>query len=218
MSFNGLTTKFQEPPLSKAPRGTVEGRWTWWFSAIADAMIRHPDKKMKDIAAMLNKHPNYISMITNTDLFREYLAQRKAAWREEHDHALRAALTDVATEGLGIVLEHLKTKRTQIPLNAAKGVMESALDRLGYAPDSAPQVVVNTTNQDNRQQTVNLSGLSAADLEDARAALRRVEQTKIGTSFAPVAEPASEQGVGPDLVTEAEVIDVQAEGSHDPAA
>jgi hypothetical protein len=210
MTFTGTSTKFQEPRTAKVPvkNGSIEGRWTWWFSAIADLMIRHPDKKLKDIAAMLNKHPSYLSIVTNTDMFREYLAQRKEAWRQEHDHALRAKLTDVATHGLDIVLEHIQTKRAQIPLNAALKITESALDRLGYAPDAAPAVVVNNT-QDNRQQTVNIAGLSTSDLEEARSALRRSEQVKIGTSFAPeLAEPALEQGVGLDV---SDVTDVPVE-------
>lgn len=218
MSYNGSPTKFQEPPITRVPKGaSIEGRWTWWFSALADAMIRHPDKRLKDIAVMLNKSPNYISMIVNTDLFKEYLAQRKEAWRVEHDHALRAKLTDVAHHGLDIILDKLQTQKSQIPLSAAKAITESALDRLGYAPDSSPAVVVNNSVQDNRQQSVTINGLSASDLEDARNALRRVEQARIGTSFAPVAELASEQGVGPD-VSDVVVDGVPSEEDcHDPS-
>jgi hypothetical protein len=198
MSYNGSTSRFIEPPIQKVGGPVANGRWTWWFSAIADAMIRNPDKKIKDIAVMLNKHPNTISMIINTDLFKEYLAQRKEAWRHEHDHALRAKMTDVASEGLDIILEQLKAKRTQIPLNAALKVTESALDRLGYAPASAPTVVVDNSVHDNRQQTVQVAGLSAKDLEEARAALRLSEQTRIGTSLpqALAVDLGLEQGAG----------------------
>lgn len=216
MTYNGAPARFMEPPLAKVAGSPANGRWAWWYSAIADAMIRHPDKTIKEIAVMLNKHPNYLSMVINSDLFKEYLAQRKEAWRVEHDHMLRAKLTDVASEGLDIVLDQLRTKRSQIPLNAALNVTQSALDRLGYAPDATPVVVVNNL-QDNRQQTVSVSGLSALDLEEARSALRRVEQAKSGTSLAPCRDVlALEQGVGHDV---SDVIDVPLEQDtrHDPA-
>lgn len=212
MSYTGQTTaRYLEPPIRKVSGPVSNGRWTWWYSAIADAMIRNPDLRMQDIAALLGKHPNTVSMIVNTDMFREYFAQRKEAWRQDHDHALRAKLTDVATESLDIVLEQLKAKRTQIPLNVALKVTESALDRLGYAPSSGPEVVVNNT-VDARQQSVSVQGLSASELEEARQALRRVEQTRVGTSLAPdssvIPGPVLEQGAGQDV---SDVVEAQTE-------
>jgi len=217
MSYNGTPTRYQEPRLARGSRGDRSSTWRWWYSAIADLMIAHPDLTQQEIAARLNKHPNTVSMIVGTDMFREYLAQRKAAWRDDHDLAIRTRMTAMATEGLDIVLEHLKAKRSQIPLQAALKVVESSLDRLGYAPSGGPQVVVNNT-PDNRQQT--LVQVTPADLEAARMAMRMAEQSKSGTSLAP---PSVEQmsapgacGVGQDVGPDVEVLD--AESSHDSAS
>lgn len=182
MTYNGTPTRYFEPPLTRTHsghRGATENRWRWWYSAISDLMIRHPDWTQQEIATKLNKHPNTISMIVGTDLFKEFLAQRKAAWMEDHDHALRSRLTEVATEGLDIVLEQLRTKKSAVPLQAALKITESALDRLGYAPSNGPQVVVNNA-PDNRQQT--LVALTPADLEAARQAMRMAEQAKSGSA------------------------------------
>ena len=203
MTYHGAPTKFQEPRLTKTQqghRGASEARWRWWYSAIADAMIRNPDWTQQEIAVSLNKHPNTVSMIVGTDLFKEFFAQRKAAWMEDHDLALRTRLTSVATESLDIVLEQLKNKRSQVPLQAALKVVESSLDRLGYAPNSGPQVVVDNRQIDNRQQTL---AVSPSDLEAARAAMRLAEQSKFGSSLAPSSSDNSVVleacGVGQDL-------------------
>lgn len=210
MTFTGTPTRYQEPPNTS--HGIKRGGWRWWYSAIADKMIAHPDWTQIQIAASLNKHPNTIAMIVNTDMFKEYLAQRKAAWRDDHDLAIRTRMTEVATEGLDIVLEHLRAKKSQVPLQAALKVVESSLDRLGYAPSSGPQVVVNN-NPDNRQQT--LVQVSPADLEEARQAMRLAEQSRSGTSLAPPPPPNNGPealgacGVGLDVGSDVEVLDAE---------
>lgn len=196
MSFNVDSSQFIEPPLRRGRN--INERFRHWYSSIADLRIREPGITNREVALRLGKHENTIGMIVGTDMFKEYFHQRREAWRIDHDHAIRAKMTDVASEGLDIVLEQLKAKRTQIPLNAALKVTESALDRLGYAPASAPTVVVDNSVHDNRQQTVQVTGLSAKDLEEARAALRLSEQTRIGTSLpqALAVDLGLEQGAG----------------------
>lgn len=208
MSYNANTSKYIEPPLRKG--SDAQSRWRWWYSGIADIMIRDPSVTQTQIAAQLNKHPMTIALIVNTDMFREYFHQRREAYREDHDHALRVRMTEVATEGLDIVLEQLKTKRTQIPLHSALKVVESSLDRLGYSPN-APAVVVNN-NVDARQQTV---ALTPHDLEAARAAMRLAEQSKTGSSLAPPMPPGPTVleacGVGQDVLG----VGASIEGDHD---
>ena len=210
MSYSGSPTRYQEPPIHNSPSkkyNTSQTRWNWWYSAIADCMIAHPDWKLRDIAIHLNKHPSTISMITGSDLFRDFFAQRKAAWRDDHDLALRTRLTGVATSALDIVLEQLKTKGTQVPLQTALKVVESSLDRLGYAPSSGPGVVINNSQNDNRQQVL---ALSAQDLEAARAAMRLAEQAKIGSSLAPLAAASPTVLEACEVGQDVKVIDVEA--------
>lgn len=176
----------REPPISSgdpAARNSgnpYQGRWRWWYSAIADHMIRNPGCQIQDIAAALNKRPTTISMIINTDLFRTYLSQRKAAWTAEHDYALRSRLTEVAVKGLDIIKEVLDKKSDQIPLQRVAEITASSLDRLGYAPSSGPQVVVNTGAVDARTQTLNVS---SNVLLEAREKMRLVEQDRAGQSL-----------------------------------
>lgn len=171
-----------EPSITKTRQGVYQGRWRWWYSSIADWMIRNPGGSMSDCAAALNKHPNTISAIANTDMFREYFARRKAEFHREHDYAIRAKLTGVAEASLDLMLGQLRKKGDQIPMQRLESIVGSTLDRLGYAPSTSPTVVVNNTT-DARTQTVAITGLTASALEEARQALRLAELRNSGTSL-----------------------------------
>jgi hypothetical protein len=172
-----------EPALARTKQGPHwEGRWRWWYSSIADHMIRNPGTTFTEIAAALNKNPNTISAITGTDMFREYLARRKQEFQREHDYAIRAKLTGVAEASLDIMLSQLQKKGEQIPMQRLENVVSMTLDRLGYAPASTPSVVVNN-NTDARTQTVAIQGLTPLALEEARQALRLAELRHSGSSL-----------------------------------
>jgi IS30 family transposase len=163
-------------------------------------MIRRPSGAINEIAKELNKHPNTISMIINTDMFQEYLARRKDQWHKEHDFALMSKVTRVAELALDSVATHLETKRDQVPLPIAVEAMTSALDRLGYGPKTAPQVSVNVDNS-SRSQTVVIEGVSANALEEARQALR-IAEAKRGEEYdgrlaRPPAPPLIEHELAP---------------------
>jgi hypothetical protein len=183
------------PQQSKAS-GTFQGRWRWWYDAIADWLIRNPGGKLQDCATALNKHPNTISAIIHTDMFQEYLARRKEEFHKDHDYAIRSRLTAVAEASLDLMLGQLAKKGDQIPMQRLESLASTTLDRLGYGPQSAPAVAVNVT-QDNRSQTVSIQGLTPQALEEARFALRQAEALKAGTSF-----PASSPRMPPERLDE----------------
>src|SRR5262249_36982385 len=128
----------------------------------------------RDIAQHIRKHENTVSAIVNTDMFREYEAQRIQAFRDEADTELRLRLTGVARQALDSLSIQLEKKRDQVPLEVAREIAESTLDRLGFAPQRGPQVVVQ-----NNSQVLLPNAVSPAALEEARAALRAVEQRKL---------------------------------------
>jgi hypothetical protein len=201
------------------------GRWMWWYSAIADELIANPDLSVAEIAKKLNRHPNTIGQIMKSDMFVEYYSRRKQAFHALHDHRIRSRMTDVATEGLDAILTTLKQKKDQIPLRQLESITTSVLDRLGYGTQTAaPSVVVNQT-VDNRQQSVVLpSGVTASDLEEARMALRQAEARRAGSatlSHPAVIDATSlpladlEAGLGSDgSSSEAEVLEAVPVGSE----
>lgn len=157
------------------------GRWMWWYDAIADWMIANPDGRLYDCAKELNKGAATISSIINTDMFKAHLAERKAAWAAKHDDALLARVRRVANLGLDGIAEHLEKKRDSVPLQRLNEVTMSALDRLGYSPAKA--AVTNVQVNSSGATQVNFPAVTPLQLEEARAALRRVEEKKRDTEI-----------------------------------
>src|SRR5882762_3891052 len=87
-----------------------QGRWRWWYSAIADWMLRHPGGSMKECALALGRGTGTVSAITSSDTFKTYYAQRKQDWQDQHDGELRTRLHSVALEGLDTILAVIKKK------------------------------------------------------------------------------------------------------------
>lgn len=195
------SSRVLEPPMSRGsgvnPSNPYEGRWRWWYSAIADYMIRNPSGTMADCARALSKGANTISMIVHTDLFQSYLQQRKTEWARDHDHALRSRLTETAMKSLDLTLDVLQRKGDQVPLQRLVAITESSLDRLGYAPSSTT-VILDQSRNDNRSQTLNVSG---SQLLEAREAMRAAEAARAGKSL-PASPPPEATEVGSATILE----------------
>lgn len=160
------------PQKTTAPSNTYANRWRWWYPAIADWLLRNPGGRTQDCAKELGKHANTISMIMNTDLFRDYMAQRRRDWTALHDDAIRHKLTRVAETSLDILHDSLEKKRDQIPISTLRDIGTSALDRLGYSPNkAAPAVgVVNVQSGPTFVLPVNTDAL-----REAQEAIRLAE-------------------------------------------
>lgn len=186
----------REPAIASVPHTDVgnpyEGRWRWWYGNIADWMLRNPGKPLKDCAAELRKAENTIYYITQTKVFRDYYARRRLEWTREHDATLRSKLTQVAELALDSVAEKLTKQRDKVELPFLTTLVETSLDRLGFAPNKTPAVQVNVG--DNRTQVVQLPGsVSATALEEARMALRAAQ-----SNFAPRQTAIEDRGGGGD--------------------
>lgn len=134
-------------------------------------MIQNPHGKLTECAATLRKGPNTISMIVNTDLFRRYLVQRKAEWRERHDQVLANKLHRVAGLSLDILADQLEKKQSAVPLRDVSQIASTTLERLGYGVAPPPTAVqVNVQN--------NIPSVPLAALTEAREALRKAEERR----------------------------------------
>lgn len=169
-------------------------RFNWWYAAIADWMLRNPGGTLPECAASLGRAVNTISMIKNSDMFKEYYAKRRREWEERHDYALRDRLTKVATLGLDIMLDTMEKKRDSVPLKLTTEVVTSALDRLGYSPN-APQTQI--TVQANGSQVL-VAPVTVDRLEEARQVLRMAQQKRSEAPplYIPLPDKAAEPAVG----------------------
>src|SRR4029077_4304076 len=118
----------------KDPKNPYQGRWRWYYPGIADWIIRHPEGKLSDCAKDMNKAYGTIAFIVRTDLFQEYLAQRRAAWQKDHDFTIISKVTRVAEKSLDLLLDKMEKQADKIPMQLITEVATSSLDRLGYGP------------------------------------------------------------------------------------
>lgn len=170
----------QEPQLRRgsAPSNLYVNRWRWWYSAISDAMLANPSASQQEIAKSLGKNANTVSMIVNTDLFRDYHAQRKQEFQGASDFMLSNKLTKVAEKGLDLLLDVMAKKGDQVPLSQLVAITDSTLKNLGYGAPAPAGVSVNV--QQNNNPTV-VVPVSAGALSEARDALRLAEQRRRDT-------------------------------------
>jgi hypothetical protein len=169
------------------PSNPYQGRWRGWYPAIADWQLEHPGGKLTDCAKELGKHVNTITMIVNTDMYRDYFARRREEWTRNHDFSIINKTTHVAERALDVMLDKLEKQADKLPMNLVTEVATSALDRLGYAPKPPASVEVNV-NTDNRK--VVMVPISAGALEEARDAIRAAEQARRIASRVLEAEPS----------------------------
>lgn len=164
-----------EEPKHRKAKYFSPTSWRPWYVSISDWMIRNPGGDLADCARDLGRHAVTIRYIVNSDMFREFHAQRRQEWREHHDFAIVSRMTKVATKSLDVLLEKMDKQADKIPMQLITELATSSLDRLGYAPKTGPAVQVNVG--DNRTQTIN-APVTAAALEEARDALRAAERKR----------------------------------------
>jgi hypothetical protein len=168
----------------------------WYYDAIIDWMIANPGRPLRECAAHVGRTPTTLSIIINSDMFKAALAQRKADFRLIHDTGLVEKTTQLAHASLDALLEVLDKKRDKVPIDSLREISDSALSRLGYGIEknnSGVQVHV------NGQATI-VAPVSQQDLEEARMALRMVQNNK-------VANPVIEHSPTPELMKGAEPVD-----------
>ena len=153
------------------------GRWRWWYDAIADLLIARPDLSIQEIATRLGKHPNTIGAIMKADTFRSYLALRKQEYKAKLDDRILGKTAEIAALGLELIHESLSKRRDAVPLQMLVETTGDALDRLGFGAQKTPTVLIDQRGGTNNN--VVLPQITQAELLEAQGALRRAENAKL---------------------------------------
>lgn len=163
-------------PLTGIPPGTYNpNRWqpqkmAWWYWALMDAMVAEPSATKKDLARRFNISEVSFNLITTSDIFQAYLAERRAGNSRHLDEVIRAKATKVVNKTFDTIEEILDKKRDMIPLDTLIDLADKTLERLGYGVKNPSNNVILNGVQNNVVVPVQLQ-----DLEAARAALRAAE-------------------------------------------
>jgi len=128
--------------------------------AIADYLIANPEVSLKDVAAVFEVTPTWMSIVVNSDVFRAHMQRKVDGAFEEVIIPLRSKLLGVAhlaVEKLGDAVT--KSQDPDYILAAA----DKTLHRLGYAPSKGPDPAAPTVvNQQNNFYTVDKDMLAEA--------------------------------------------------------
>ena len=140
----------------------------WWYERLADAMIAHPEKTLTEIAKSFNCTLTWISIIKNSDVFKEYWARRSAEASKDMLGAIRAKGMAAAELAIDALNARLELEASAMPVPQLLEVVDISMKRFGY--DSAkgaraPQTVTN----------FNIGMVSAAELAEARARMRQAK-------------------------------------------
>lgn len=150
-------------------------RLRYWHEAIIDDMLINPFSTIKERAARLGYTEGWLSLVTNSDMFKAAFAARRQQFNEQIAQSASQKLARVADAGLDAMLSILEKKRDSLPFDKVAEATTSVLDRLGFSPPAkgggaAPTVQVNVGAGAGAQVQV-----SPEQLAEARARLRQVE-------------------------------------------
>jgi hypothetical protein len=174
------------PPISTHPDPTPEeiltttpttsptiARLSIRHDAILNFLIANPMMKMGDVARYFNVTPTWLSIIMNSDAFRERLAARQDAIFSSVTVPLRARVEGLAHRALDRMADSIEHVDDHSELRETADML---LHRLGYAPRTGAAAAPTTATQ------INISMSDPALLAEAR---RLMEQKRPSLPTAP---------------------------------
>ena len=164
-----------------------------WYDGIIDDILANPGTSIKDTAARLGRHPNTISAICNSDLFKSRWEQRRAQFSMALDLHLSNKLARVAEKALDHTLAALDRTQDKTPLPILKDLAMQSLDRLGYGPSRS--------ESPSAQVNVNVQSGSASQ-EGLAHARRQIELSAKRHHEVPPPVAGSEEEPGPRAARE----------------
>jgi hypothetical protein len=140
----------------------------WWHEAIIDDMLQYPRSSMKERSVRLKYSVDYLSLVMNTDMFRAFYEERRAAFNARLSDSIQQKTGEAANKALDLVLETLEKKRDKIPFAELSEFTDRTLERLGYGVKSGSPVQVNIV----------APAITREQLAEARRYLRAVEDQR----------------------------------------
>jgi len=165
---------------------------SYWHESIVDWELQNPDKSMGDCALHFNVTEPWLSVIRNSDIFREYAALR----RGEHNSNVSMSVIDraeaVAGVSLEVLEERIQNERRTIGLGIVNDTAAMALKALGFGQKQ------DTRGGGNTQVNIVLGAdpeLLARAREKMRLANAHREPASVGASGSPQLVELEEESV-----------------------
>lgn len=134
-------------------------------AAIADFLLTSPEVKNLDVLCQkMNVTRAWLSVVMNSDVFKEYYAKRRADWEARMHDEIGGKLLNLASQSIDKLSEIICDDETDPRL--VHDVASKTLDRLGFAPKAGRTIVEERTQEFSRPVPAGVVG-------EAREILRR---------------------------------------------
>src|SRR5690242_624173 len=88
-------------------------KFHWWYDHNIDWMLLNPNGSMKDCALHLGRSYAYLTLIVNSDLFKQRLAERRKDVNERLSNAVEFRAKSAATKSLELLLSRMEERPEQ---------------------------------------------------------------------------------------------------------
>lgn len=145
-----------------------------WHDKLMEWLILHPERSRRECAEEFEVSYCWLSMVINSDLFREKLALRQ----EKHAEFISRSVVDqaqaLAEQSMDVLSDRLETGRAALPIGEIREIASLALRTLGLGGSAATghTQVINANS-------VNVLSVDGAVLERARARMRENQERVI---------------------------------------
>lgn len=151
--------------------------------AIAEFLINHPSAKLADVAQATGLSPSWVSIVTNSELFRDYFQRR----HKEVSNAVLIPLQDKLNGVAHLAVEKLgKAVEESTDANFILAAADKTLKNLGFGAPKGPSVQVNNVTQVAHTTT----HVSSEVLSEARAKIYQLAGVQGGEPNGPQLPPA----------------------------
>lgn len=127
---------------------------SFWHESIVDWELQNPDKSMGECAEYFGVTEPWLSVIRNSDIFREYSALRRGEHNENVSMSVIDRVEAVAGVSLEVLEERIRAERHSIGLGIVNDTATMALKALGFGK-----------KQDSRTNNTQVNIVLSADPE-----------------------------------------------------
>lgn len=179
-----------------------------WHVMIVDWRLMNPGEKWSVGAKAFDVTQSWLSTIINSDLFKNYYAERMKTHQEYVSQEIVAKASQTAMKGLGLMQEKMDSEAATLSLNDVSDATEMAMKSLGFG---VKQV------QAGNKIEMNFGAIDQTALANAREAMKEIGRVNTEAEDAVSLESGVDEIVPtpPRFVQEVEEVAI-ATASHAP--
>lgn len=111
----------------------------WWHESIFEWLISNPSSSLRECAEFFQVQQSWLSVIINSDVFKEKLAERRDAHFSHVSRTVAERVSGLAELSLDVLEERIERERDAIALNLVRETADMALKASGYIGPKSPE-------------------------------------------------------------------------------